>query len=113
MKYPERYRAPHPGGYPHKKGDQYGWFEVERIGKTKLCIMASPPDGEWQHVSVSTRHRCPDWQEMCFVKSLFWDDEECVVQFHPPKSEYVNNHDFCLHLWKYNGQMPMPDKGLV
>ena len=38
--------------------------------------------------------------EMCFVKDLFWDDEETVVQFHPPRSEYVNYHPYCLHLWK-------------
>jgi hypothetical protein len=22
------------------------------------------------------------------------------VQFHPPKSEYVNHHPYTLHLWK-------------
>jgi hypothetical protein len=54
----------------------------------------------WEHVSVSVDGRVPNWQEMCFVKNLFWSDEECVVQFHPPKSEYVNLHPYCLHLWK-------------
>ena len=44
--------------------------------------------------------RCPNWIEMCFVKDLFWDDEELVVQFHPPRSRYVNNHPYCLHLWR-------------
>ena len=37
---------------------------------------------------------------MCFVKTVFWDREDCVVQFHPPESEYVNDHPFCLHLWR-------------
>ena len=37
---------------------------------------------------------------MCFVKNLFWGEDETVVQFHPPKSEYVNNHPYCLHLWR-------------
>lgn len=54
----------------------------------------------WEHVSVSLPNRCPNWPEMCFVKELFWDDEECVIQFHPPKSEYVNNHPYCLHMWR-------------
>ena len=54
----------------------------------------------WEHVSVSAPNRCPNWTEMCFVKDLFWDDEECVVQFHPPRSEYVNNHPYVLHLWR-------------
>lgn len=57
----------------------------------------------WEHVSVSLKHRCPTWNEMCYIKSIFWDDEEAVVQFHPKKSEYVNHHPYCLHLWKRTG----------
>jgi hypothetical protein len=73
------------------------------------------PDAlNWEHVSVSTEHRCPNWDEMCFVKDLFWDDEECVVQFHPPKSQYVNHHPYCLHLWKHrDGIMKFPPTILV
>ncbi len=37
---------------------------------------------------------------MCQVKSLFWSDDDCVMQLHPPKSEWVNNHSYCLHLWR-------------
>jgi hypothetical protein len=56
----------------------------------------------WEHVSISIpmENRCPTWPEMCFVKSLFWDAEDCVIQYHPPEKEYVNNHEFCLHLWR-------------
>src|SRR5690242_16905678 len=61
----------------------------------------------WDHVSVSLPNRCPNWPEMCFIKALFWDDNEAVIQYHPPKSEYVNNHAFCLHMWKPQGtQIP-------
>ena len=73
-------------------------------------------DGEgWEHVSVSTPTRTPNWAEMCFVKSLFWDDDDTVIQFHPPKSEYVNNHAFCLHLWRPNNGavIPLPPSILV
>lgn len=54
----------------------------------------------WEHVSVSLADRTPTWEEMCYVKDLFWDEHEWVVQYHPPKSLYVNNHPFCLHLWR-------------
>lgn len=54
----------------------------------------------WEHVSVSLHTRCPNWREMCFVKDLFWDEEEEVIQLHPKKSQYVNVHEFCLHMWK-------------
>lgn len=63
----------------------------------------------WEHVSVSTPSRCPTWEEMCFVKNLFFHPEETVIQIHPPKSEYVNFHNFCLHLWRPIGQtIPLP-----
>lgn len=71
--------------------------EHTRMGTLK--VIAS--DGMfWEHVSVSKTHKCPTWEEMCFVKSLFWDEEDTVVQYHPSKSEYVNNHSTCLHLWR-------------
>ncbi len=64
----------------------------------------------WEHVSVSfggRAKRCPTWEEMCWVKRLFFEDEEVVVQFHPPESTYVNEHPFCLHLWRYaEGDLP-------
>jgi len=58
----------------------------------------------WEHVSVSLRTRCPSWAEMHRVKNLFWDNNDIVVQYHPPESEYINNHPFCLHLWRQIGQ---------
>lgn len=66
----------------------------------------------WEHVSVSTERRIPNWTEMCFVKNLFWDEEDCVVQFHPPASRYVNRHPYCLHLWRH-ASFPLPPMYLV
>lgn len=82
-------------------------------GKVKLTCIAS--DGlEWEHVSVSLHNRTPTWDEMCFIKSMFWDDEDCVMQLHPPKSQYVNNHPHCLHLWRPTAQeIPLPLKEMV
>lgn len=68
-------------------------------GKDMLRCMCSDGEG-WEHVSVSLRHRCPTWDEMCFVKGMFFNDEEVVMQLHPKRSEYVNYHPFCLHLWR-------------
>ena len=63
----------------------------------------------FEHVSVSTPTRCPTWEEMCFVKALFWDDEDLVIQYHPRRSQYVNNHPNCLHMWRPIGvQIPEP-----
>lgn len=77
------------------------WVRTRR-GNERVKAMASDGGG-WQHVSVSLAdHQStpPDWEIMCAVKDLFWEPEDCVVQFHPPASEYVNHHPGCLHLWR-------------
>ena len=91
-----------------------GAFYVPRgIGGKYFTIVASDGEG-WEHVSISLPSRTPTWEEMCEIKSLFWDDEDCVVQFHPPKSNYVNNFGTCLHLWKKIGEeFPVPPSILV
>lgn len=84
-------------------------------------IIASTGMG-WEHVSITLREkyrgkfvkRCPAWEEMCYIKDLFWGDTETVMQLHPPKSEHVNNHAYCLHLWRpIDVEIPMPDKLMV
>lgn len=65
----------------------------------------------WEHVSVQAirvvgpgqagvKSRIPTWKEMCHVKDLCWDAEDVVMQLHPRRSEYVNNHPNVLHLWR-------------
>ena len=56
--------------------------------------------GGWEHLSVSQTKRTPNWDEMCIAKSMFWDNGECCVEYHPAESEYVNFHEHCLHIWK-------------
>jgi hypothetical protein len=110
---PEKFRV-HLKGYPIL--DDYG-NNGAFICKVKhgqlLKVIASEGEG-WQHVSVSRTDRCPTWEEMCQIKDLFWDDTDCVVQYHPPKSDYVSNHPYCLHLWKPIGsELPRPDSIFV
>ncbi len=118
MKFPERYRCDHPLGFEHKEGDPFGCFMVPSINNSNHMIFVQANedlnnDG-WEHLSASLRNRCPTWEEMCQLKNLFWDEHETVVQFHPPKSDYVNNAKNCLHLWKYvRGEIPRPPSILV
>lgn len=81
--------------------------------RDELRVIASDGDG-WEHVSVSLVNRCPTWSEMCAVKDLFWNAEDCVMQLHPPRSEYVNYHPYCLHLWRpVAGAIPQPPSWMV
>ena len=87
-----------------------------RGGRWFFCIVS---DGAgWEHVSVHVRDgkmlHTPTWNEMCYVKEVFWDDEDIVLEYHPPRSQYVNNHPHTLHLWRPTNQtIPNPPSYLV
>jgi len=70
----------------------------------------------WEHVSVCPikKHIMPSWEDMCFIKNLFWNEDEAVIEIHPAKSEYVNNMPNCLHLWRCSyKEMVLPPKILI
>jgi hypothetical protein len=121
MKVPEKYRIRNGIMASDSSYGNNGVFVIPHYKISFYEINCIVSDGEgWQHVSVtisSTQRkvdRCPTWEEMCFVKSLFWDNDETVIQLHPPESEYVNNHKYCLHLWKPdNVEIPLPNSLMV
>lgn len=93
-----------------------GAFIVKRI-RTTFVIIASDGEG-WEHVSVHCvnegKERTPSLEEMCFVKGLFWGEEDCVIQYHPAKSEYVNLHKHTLHMWRPStANIPTPHKLMI
>lgn len=104
------------GEFASMTGDLHGAFVVYGPCSCDLTILSSGRDLEfgWEHVSVSTRRRAPNWQEMCFIKNLFWHEDEWVVQYHPAKTDYVNMHPNCLHLWRpLVDRLPTPPSVLV
>ena len=109
---PEKYRIK---SGPLASNESYGnngafWVKTK---KHVFTVIASDQMG-WEHVSVSLPSRCPTWEEMCFIKSLFWSEDDCVIQYHPPKSDYVNNHQYCLHMWRPIEQsLPTPPSFMV
>lgn len=126
MKMPEQHRA-HPGqkwiGQVKRQlwsvpGALSGCFLVPKKNTQKPKFFVVATNGTelaaagWDHVSVTVidEKRTPTWEEMCYIKSLFWEPEDCVVQFHPRESQYVSMHPFALHLWKnIEVQFPEPD----
>lgn len=83
------------------------------LDERELRVIASAGEG-WDHVSVSRVDRCPDWAEMSFIKSQFFKPTETAVQFHVPESDHVNNHPYCLHLWRpMRQQIPRPPAWMV
>lgn len=104
-------------------GDTFGMFIFQK-GRSQIRAMACDAlETGWEHVSVSVKYqnekgkitdRCPTWAEMHEIKRLFWDDEETVMQLHPPQSDYISNCDSCLHLWRpVQAVIPLPPTILV
>jgi hypothetical protein len=68
----------------------------------------------WDHLSVSTQSRCPTWEELEFVKRLFFKPDECAMQLHVPPRDHVNNHPYCLHIWRpIDVEIPRPPAIMV
>ena len=120
---------------PYRKGgslpgDPYGSFVIPAKWGADLVVLASA-DGHvttadcerphfaalgWDHASVRAykRNRTPNHYEMEFVRELFWDDSELVVQFSVPRSQHINIHPNVLHMWSPVGcTLPLPPGEMV
>ena len=68
----------------------------------------------WEHLSVSMPSKTPTWEQMCMMKDIFWNKNECCIEYHPKEEDYVNNHPHCLHIWKPTEvEIPKPPSILV
>lgn len=106
IKYPEKFRV------LGESTDDGGMFAIPFEGRIFKVIASH--GGDWNHVSVSLENRCPNWREMCFIKVLFFGEDDLVIQYHPPKSKYKNVHPYCLHLWQpQDVEIPMPPMEFV
>lgn len=63
----------------HTFGNNGLFYIPCKLTKRTLKIIASDGMG-WEHVSVSLLDRDPLWKEMCFVKDIFWNKDETVIQ---------------------------------
>ena len=91
-----------------------GTYTDEDTGD-KLHFICSYQVG-WFHLSVSMPDKDPSWVQMCKMKDIFFDDEEECVEYHPKKSEYINKHPHCLHIWRRNFKdslKPYMNAGLI
>lgn len=94
-----------------------------------LTVVASPGGDigggrivAWEHVSVhavinivgSPQSVTPTWDEMDYVKGLFWDASDVVMQLHVNDDRKVDTHKHTLHLWRpTDKEIPLPDEDLV
>ena len=100
------FRAQVPGWEKTVPGQKEGAFVIPHNGLLICCIISDQMN--WDHVSVSLRSkdqtkmikRTPTWEEMEFVKRLFFEPDEVAVQYHVREDDHINVHDYVLHLWR-------------
>lgn len=114
MKFPEVWRVTSASRTPGRRrdaigqsletdpGDREGLFILPAVvpGRPLRCIVSTGLG--WEHVSVSIETqptKLPTWPEMDAVKRAFWDDEDAVMQLHPPRSKHRSIAEV-LHLWR-------------
>lgn len=92
-----------------------GGRAVIHVGRWDGSVIWSTGCG-FEHVSVApfAKRITPEYSDMKKVKEIFWNDEETVIQIFPAKSQYVNNVENCLHLWRCTyKETPLPPSCLV
>lgn len=125
---PEEYRlTTHPLFRSDSSYGNNGAFVIHQTNGRSLFIIASDATNwkefgltgiGWEHVSIhivnNKKQFIPSWEEMCKIKDIFWDEEDVVIQYHPKKSEYINNNPYTLHLWRpVDFELPTPPKETV
>lgn len=73
-----------------------GVGDIYRSGDL-IALASVEPQG--RHLSVSAVGRYPTWDEIASIKDLIWPDVKMSMIL-PPRAEYVNLHQTCLHVWE-------------
>lgn len=98
-----------------------GGFLIPSPTRKRRTFQVFASDGlGWEHISVCVRIgtgaevQTPLWEEMQYLKQLFWDAEDVVMQLHPAEKNYVNMAANVLHLWRPVGkEIPVPPVEMV
>jgi len=110
---------------PDEVAAKWGAYTVGDLAGNGAFLVKSPTDGKpllviasnghgWDHISVSSKKRIPNWTEMEYVKRGFFEDDEVVMQLHVPIRDHINFHPHVLHLWRpHSALIPLPPKELV
>lgn len=89
-----------------------GAIYVRKDGLKVIETISDHEDGrEWLHVSLSFTDHLPTYGDLKQVKSIFAGDENTALQVFPPKSQHINIHEYCLHLWCCLTEDVTPDFG--
>lgn len=88
-------------------------FKVQKCSNKGMFVLVTSALEEdnclWLHVSFSRSNRMPNYSDMAFVKQQFFGDDLKAIMVFPPKTEHINQHKYCLHLWANMEKDNLPD----
>ena len=80
-------RCPVPGGRYFVSEDQ------------KATVLISEDNG-LMHLSISRHDRYPEWDEIKNAVYTLLPEEKTYAMYFPPKSQFVNIHPNCFHVYE-------------
>ena len=99
-----------------------GWGEIDppyagmrcfrnwKQGLEALVSAAPMDDGRrWLHFSLVHRHSVPTWSDLVAAKEALLGPETKAILVIAPRSQWVNIHPNCLHLFVCLDGDPLPD----
>jgi hypothetical protein len=72
----------------------------EGVFKFGRCTVIVSIDAGLWHLSISTPNASPSYNEIKEARYKFIPDEVVMAQIFPPKSQFVNLHPYCHHLFQ-------------
>jgi hypothetical protein len=70
------------------------------VSRTRGLSVILSIDGGHRHLSIASPARYPSWDEILRVRNWYFPEEMEVVMVLARRSEYVNLHPTCFHLWE-------------
>jgi hypothetical protein len=71
-----------------------------QIFKFRGCQVCISKDAGLWHISISRKDRLPSYEELKDVRYQYLPDVPYMVQIFPSQEDFVNLHNYCLHLWE-------------
>lgn len=82
----------------HEEQDDYGFYSTGLFRWKGKDILITLDDGKW-HLSVNAKHPL-GYYEMKEVRYNFCPDRMQMAQIFPPREEFVNMAQNCLHMYE-------------
>lgn len=91
----------------YSEKDDYGYYSTGafRFGDILVIVSHSEEEGGW-HLSMSKKKSLPTYEEIKDMRYKLLPNRIYACEIFPPRTEFVNLHEFCRHLW----EMPTDEK---